>query len=39
VEQPLHIVSFIYLLTCGLFNDTVSSSDYIVSNVRMINKY
>jgi hypothetical protein len=27
---------FNYLFICGLFNDTVSSSDYIASNDRVI---
>jgi hypothetical protein len=29
-------VDVIYLLVCGLFNDAVSSSDYISSDGRMI---
>jgi hypothetical protein len=31
------IVQCIYLFICGLFTDTVSSSDYIASNDTMIN--
>jgi hypothetical protein len=28
----------IYLFICGLFNDAISTSDYIASNDRMINE-
>jgi hypothetical protein len=29
---------FIYLFICGLFNDAVSNSDYIVSDDRVVNE-
>jgi hypothetical protein len=32
------LLSMIYIICCGLFNDAVSSSDHIASNVRMINE-
>jgi hypothetical protein len=34
----VRIYLFIYLFICGLFTDTAISSDYIVSNHRMINE-
>jgi hypothetical protein len=36
-NKYLHVV-YLYLFTCSLFNDAISSSDYIVSNERMISK-
>jgi hypothetical protein len=29
---------YLFLFVCGLFNDAVSSSDYVASNDRMINE-